>query len=468
MPWKLLLAAGLALAVGLLIPQAALGAGAGAFGATGSMGTPRYAAAAAPLPDGRVLVAGGYYDDAGGDHYLASAEVFNPAANTFSSAGIGTMGTARRGAVAAPLPDGRVLVAGGSYDDGTEQPLASAEVFNPATGAFTPVAAMSVARVRAAAAPLPDGRVLVAGGNDGATRLSSAEVFNPATGEFTPVGALGAPRARAAAAPLPGGRVLIAGGTDAAPLASAEIFDPATNTFSSAGIGAMGIARRAPAAAPLPDGRILIAGGSNDDGGGENYLASAEVFNPATNSFSSAGIGAMGNTRTGAVAAPLPDGRMLVAGGYDGVTRFASAEIFAAANGFSFAVKGRKLLVSVQAAGAVSVSDAAARVTASAAKKKRRLLLKSSAASGDPPTITMALRLSKLAKQRLRRKGMVAVRARISFAPQGGLANARTAKLKIKGAKRKAPRQACGHPGPRARRGGASWAARTTPSGAGG
>jgi Kelch motif len=438
--WKLRLATGLALSLALLVPQIALGAGAGSFGPTGSMGTARYAAAAAPLPGGRVLLAGGYHDT-GGDHYLASAEAFNPATGAFSSAGIGAMGTPRRGAVAAPLPDGRVLVAGGSYDDGTEHFLASAEVFDPATGAFTPVAGMSAARVRAAAAPLPGGRVLVAGGNDGSSRLSSAEVFNPATGAFTAVGDMGAPRARAAAAPLPDGRVLLAGGTDAAPLAGAEIFDPTTNSFRSAGIGTMGIARRAPAAAPLPDGRILIAGGSNDDAGGENYLASAEVFNPATNSFSSAGIGAMGNARTGAVAASLPDGRVVVAGGYDGVTRFSSAEIFAAANAFSFAVKGRKLLVSVQATGSVSVSDAAARPTASAArKKKRRLLLKSSAASGDPPTITVALRLSKSAKQRLRRTGKVALRARISFAPQGGLANTQTAKLKIKGAKRKSPR----------------------------
>jgi Kelch motif/Galactose oxidase, central domain len=436
MLWKLRLAAGLALALGLLAPQAALGAGAGSFGSTGSMGAARYGAVAAPLPDGRVLVAGGYYD-VGGDHYHASAEVFSLATNTFSSAGIGAMGTARRGAVAARLPDGRVLVAGGSYDDGTEHYLASAEVFNPATGAFTAVGDMNVARVRAAAAPLPDGRVLVAGGNNGSTRLSSAEVFNPATGAFTTVNDMDGDRARAAAAPLPDGRVLIAGGTQAAPVASAEVFNPATNTFSSAGIGAMGTARRAPAAAPLPDGRVLVAGGSNDDGG-EHYLASAEVFNAATNTFSSAGIGTMSTARTGAAAAALPDGRVLVAGGFDGSTRFSSAEIFAAANGFSVAVKGRKLLISVQAGGKVSVTDAAARLNASAAKKKRRrLLLKPSDASGDPPTIAVALHLSKLAKQRLRRTGRVAVRARITFAPGGGLANTQTAKLKVKSRKKK-------------------------------
>ncbi len=430
---RLRVAAGLALALWVFVPQTALGAGAGSFGPTGSMGTARYAAVAAPLQDGRVLVAGGYYDDSGGDHYLASAEVFNPATNSFSSAGVGPMGTLRRGAVAAPLPDGRVLVAGGSYNDGVDHDLASAEVFNPATDDFTPVGAMGTPRVRAAAAPLPGGRVLVAGGNDGATRLSSAEVFNPATNAFTPVADMGTDRARAAASPLPDGRVLIAGGTNGAPLSSAAVFDPATNSFSSAGLGAMSTARQAPVAAPLPDGRVLVSGGVFVEGVG-GYQASAEVFNPATSSFSSAGIGAMGTARTGAVAAPLPDGRVLVAGGYDGSTRFSSAEIFAAANTFSFAVRGRKLRVSVQANGRVSVSDATAPLSASTAKKqKRKLLLKSSGASGEPPTITVPLHLSKLAKQRLRRTGKVKLRARITFAPQGGLANRQSAKLKVRG-----------------------------------
>ena len=431
---KLRLAVGLAFALVWLVPQAALGAGPGSFGPTGSMGVARYAAAAATLKDGRVLVAGGFYDDGLGDHYLASAEVFDPATNSFSPAGV--MGVARHGAAAAALPDGRVLVAGGDYNDGTDHLLASAEVFNPATNAFTPVGDMAVARVRAAAAPLPGGRVLIAGGNDGSTRLSSAEVFNPATNSFTPVGDMGGDRARAAAAPLPDGRVLLAGGTNGAPLSSSLVFDPATNSFSSAGIAAMGTARQAPVAAPLPDGRVLVSGGVYVEGPG-GYLASAEVFNPATNSFSSAGLGAMSTPRTGAVAAPLPDGRVLVAGGYDGSTRFSSAEIFAASNAFGFAVKGRKLLVSVHASGKVSISDAAATLNPSPARKKKpRLLLKSSDASGDPPTITAALRLSRLAKARLRRMGRVAVRARITFAPQGGLAKAQTAKLKIRGKKR--------------------------------
>jgi hypothetical protein len=114
-----------------------------------------------------------------------------------------------------------------------------------------------------------------------------------------------------------------------------------------------------------------------------------------------------------------------------------------AANTFSFAVRGRKLIVSVQESGKVSVSDAAAPLSASAAKKKkRRLLLKPSTALGGPPTITVPLSLTKVAKSRLKTKGKVTVKARITFTPEGlpgtqTLPNTQTAKLKIKGKRKK-------------------------------
>lgn len=107
-------------------------------------------------------------------------------------------------------------------------------------------------------------------------------------------------------------------------------------------------------------------------------------------------------------------------------------------NAFSARVKGRKLLVSVTSPGTASVADAAAPLSASASKKKRRLKLKQSSASGNPPTITVPLRLTKLGKQKLRQKGKVAVNARITFTPERpGVANTQTAKLKIKGKAKK-------------------------------
>ena len=349
---------GLALGLGLVTAPAALAAGAGSFTPTSSMGTPRYGAAAATLKDGRVLIAGGFYFSGGGNR-LASAEIFNPASDAFGLTN--PMAIPRYAPAAAPLPDGRVLVLGG-FNGGPV--LQSAQTFDPASNAFSPTGPMVSPRECAAAAALPDGRVLVAGGDNGSLPyLSSAEVFNPATDTFSSagIGSMSTPRDCPAAAQLPGGRVLIVGGyTGSSTLDSAEIFDPTTNTFSSAGIGPMSTRRGEPVAAPLPDGRVLVAGGYYYDGA-DHYLSSAEVFNPVTDTFSSAGIGSLNGPRYGAVAAPLPDGRVLVAGGRNAAgDEIASAEVFGASNAFSFAVSGRRLIMSIQASGAVTVSDARA------------------------------------------------------------------------------------------------------------
>jgi hypothetical protein len=287
------------------VPRASA-AGPGYFTPTaGSMST--WHDVAAPLPDGRVLVAG--YD---------TAEIFDPATETFSSIG-GRLSTPRSGAVAAPLPDGRVLIAGGCCV--SQQYLSSAEIFDPATNTFSSagVGSMSVPRYGAVAAPLPDGRVLVAGGCCSPTGPyeSSAEVFDPSTNSFSSagIGSMTEERQDAVAAPLPDGRVLVAGGEHGGwVLANAEIFDPATNTFSSAGVGSMSTYRPGAVAAPLPDGRVLVAGGVHDNLY-PCYLSDAEVFDPATNSFNSDGIGSMSVPRTDGVAAPLSDG-VLVASGY--------------------------------------------------------------------------------------------------------------------------------------------------------
>jgi Kelch motif/Galactose oxidase, central domain len=432
----------------LLAPPLAGAIDFGSFTPTGSLGTARSGASGALLPDGRVLIAGGYFNFTPG---LSSAEVFDPAAGSFSSAGIGSMDAARLAAAAARLPDGRVLIAGGLNDNSY---FANALIFDPATNSFSvvgspgivPIGLMSTPRFDDVAAPLPDGRVLIAGGSpDGISSdvLASAEVFNPATQTFSSagIGSMSTPRAGAVAAPLPDGRVLIAGGYHGATnaLPSAEVFDPATNSFSATGIGSMTTSREGGVAAPLPDGRVLIAGGLDN---AEAFLSSAEVFNPATNSFSSLGIGSMSTPRLHAAAAPLPDGRVLVAGGYNGSAgALSSAEIYGATNVFYTLVKGLKLQIKVTAFGQVKVSDAAAKAGASVSKRRRRrLLLRPSKVSGGPGTIVIRLRLTRLAKRTLRKKGRVRVRARITFAPQGGLANTRTVRLKLKAKRRKSRR----------------------------
>ena len=147
-------------------------------------------------------------------------------------------------------------------------------------------------------------------------------------------------------------------------LSSAEVFVPATNSFSSARIGALGTARQAPAAARLPDERVLVSG-SYVDG---PYLASAEVYDPATNSFSSAGIGALSTARTYTGAAPLPDGRWW-SPGFDSPPVSRARRSSRPPTPFSFAVNETKLLVSVQASGKISVSDAATQLRVSTTRR---------------------------------------------------------------------------------------------------
>ena len=297
------------------------------FVATGSMTVIRNRLiAASPLPNGKVLIAGG--EDM---NPWASAELFDPVSGTFSASGVRPMLWPLEEAVAAPLPDGDVLVAGGTSPPNSPI-LAGAQLFDPATGEFSAkgLGSMTVARDAPAAAPLTNGEVLIVGGFDGRNLLASAELFNPQTLQFSDehVGSMALGRWGPIAAPLPDGKILIAGGdTREGVTASAELYDPATGRFSSEGLGQMTVPRAFAMAAPLPNGEVLIAGGITDNGGG-SPVASAELFNPATRTFSSAGVGSMTTPRMQAGAAVLPNGNVLIAGGSGPEGELSSAELF--------------------------------------------------------------------------------------------------------------------------------------------
>ena len=119
---------------------------------------------------------------------------------------------------------------------------------------------------------LPNGKVLLAGGSNGGA-LASAELYDPASGTWTATGSLGT--ARHTATLLPTGKVLVAGGSNSSGfLASAELYDPASGTWSVT--GSLGAARQGHTATLLPNGNVLVAGGVNDTGA----LASAELYGP--------------------------------------------------------------------------------------------------------------------------------------------------------------------------------------------
>jgi hypothetical protein len=266
---------------------------AGTFSRTGTMTTTREDHTATLLADGRVLITGG--DDAG-SHAVATAELYDPNTGTFSATG--SMTTARGFHTATRLADGRVLIVGGDDAAWSSGPfLASAELYDPKTGAFHATGAMSVGRVHHTATLLEDGRVLVIGGaaEDGNKSLASAELFDPTTGTFTATGSMASARVYQTTTLLSDGRVLIAGGlaqgrayaNNPQFLTSAELYEPTTGTFTAT--GSLADARVYHTANLLGDGRVLIAAGAVD--AGVTTLPTAELFDPKTGTFSPAGSG---------------------------------------------------------------------------------------------------------------------------------------------------------------------------------
>ena len=227
------------------------------------------------------------------------------------------------------LPDGTVLAVGGAPDFTERSTLASAERYDPRAGTWTETATMAQARWRHTATLLPNGRVLVVGGqsDDRGTVYwaASAEIYDPATGRWEPTGQMGPPRAGHSATLLPNGMVLVSGGYNQGGfLSSAELYDPDSGTWSTT--GPLAVARRSATATLLRNGRVLVVGGSFGGTSFSNALASAEVYDPATGIWSSAA--SMHADRQDHTATLLPDGTVLVTGGFGSAEMMASAEVY--------------------------------------------------------------------------------------------------------------------------------------------
>lgn len=230
---------------------------------------------------GKILVMGGagyfYTTDA-----TSSADLYDPTSNSFTPLATG-MNDARSGFTATKLQDGKILITGG-VKNSTERQLATAELFDPVAMTFTRTTGnLATARFWHTATLLNNGKVIITGGNgafDAHTEI--AELFNPSSGTFTQVpGPMAVARYYHSATLTSDGRVLVVGGKDVnsyvyRTCGSAEIYDPVANTWSS--VGRMNTAREEHAAILLVSGpsanKVLVLGGSNG-----NAKNSAEISN---------------------------------------------------------------------------------------------------------------------------------------------------------------------------------------------
>ncbi len=308
----------------------------GTFIATGDMTTARAGHTATLLTNGKVLIAGGV-SFGFPPQVLATAELYDPATGSFTPTGNMIMG--RPYHTATLLADGRVLIVGGfAAGSAGSAPTASAEIYDPSTGTFTNAGDVSSSASQAVhtARLLGNGKVLIAGiGAD-------AVLYDPAAGTFAKAGLYAdpSPWLVGTATLLPDGKVLITGCAARCEVATVQIYDPVTNTFSPTGGAKVGCFENicwfvdVNTATLLPNGKVLIAGNAENDGA----PADAELYDPAAGIFTSLGY-TIGPHEFSA-ATLLPDGTVLITGGQlPGGSGDPGAELYVPATG-TFTVAG--------------------------------------------------------------------------------------------------------------------------------
>lgn len=193
---------------------------------------------------------------------------------------------------------------------------------NPNTWTYTG-GNMSCSYVNHTATLLPNGQVLVAGGSGNSPKV--AQLYDPTTDTWTPTGSLiNAHIFDPTATLLPNGRVLLVGGG-----AQPELYDPNTGTWIPT--AAMNISRNDHTATLLPNGQVLVAGGLVSGGAPSN---SVEVYDPNANTWTS--VGNMLGSRANHTATLIPNGPLVFLGGFQGTLDVATSELYDYINMQSF------------------------------------------------------------------------------------------------------------------------------------
>jgi|AutmiccommuBRH23_1029490.scaffolds.fasta_scaffold00301_62 N-acetylneuraminic acid mutarotase len=310
------------------------------------------------LNNGKVLITGGkYYSIIDGTMYRNDVQAYDPITNSWST--LASLPTARSNHRASLLPNGNILISGGTngtalmdsrvYDtdanswseeksykmaryhhtvlllpsgsliaiggyDGSSA-IASVERFDPPNGFASTGASRYYNKTAETATVLPDGRVLLTGIREGDQTSNLTEIYDPSSNTFSPHTPMNQRREWHTATLLPDGKVLVAGGNTNFPantaLSSAEIYDPTTETWVN--VASMNIPRRFHSATLLSDGRVLVACGDNN-ASSDTFLDSSEIYDPRTNTWTLAG--SLSQPRREQKTVLLMDGRVMIAGGY--------------------------------------------------------------------------------------------------------------------------------------------------------
>ena len=297
----------------------------GKWTVSGSMANARGGHTATLLPNGEVLVAGGISNGNSpwSPSCTATAELYNPFTGQWTTTG--SMTKPRGNHTATLLNDGTVLVAGGLCNGGFTYPDNSAELYDPSTGTWKATGNMNIARINTAAALLPNGQVLIAGGNSTSAGGRSAELYS--NGRWTLTNSMNVYRPTLTATLLTNGDVLVFGGTQLASSAS-ESYNPAAGTWTGTGQFYVAPSRIGHTLTLLGTGKALVAGGRDK----YSITSYSRLYDSSTNSWPFASAGHMNNVREFHTATLLPNGQVLVAGGYvvsnGTVTQLASAELY--------------------------------------------------------------------------------------------------------------------------------------------